>query len=319
MKGAHVPLEEGDTPQSAGERFLRDKKEKPADVHPKVAERLQSVEKGLRGYVDEIVENWGYEPWEQEERYRYKSYSLADKYRGDIETAYIDYMFEEDGIDKFREHFEEQVLPDILNRVKKEHERFGQKIGDFEIRKETKKGIQLRKDEKTFWVQKRWIRDDGTLTPAGQKAFEDAKTDTELKQERVEAKERWERGVKIPKPDYESDKAYGFDIHLDFYDIEQDRRHRIFIPKSVIQENGNIPSWILKQKFEEITSRYPQDRYGGYTMETPFKHDEAEENVASTDVQNSIKSLNIDKMPIYTIINNRIMVSNDGGNTFTTE
>ncbi len=40
----------------------------------------------------------------------------------------------------------------------------------FKINRETKKALNLSDGKVTFWVQRRWLRDDGTLTPAGEKA-----------------------------------------------------------------------------------------------------------------------------------------------------
>lgn len=45
------------------------------------------------------------------------------------------------------------------------------------IKKETAKAYQLEtEDGKLFWIQKRWMREDGTLTAAGEKAKAQAKT-----------------------------------------------------------------------------------------------------------------------------------------------
>lgn len=139
------------------------------------------------------------------------------------------------------------------------------------IEKSTAKAHLLKKDGKTFWVQKRWLKEDGTLTPAGQKAFEEAETDEEKTARKAKEKEDREKGVERPaKADWESEKAYGYDLDLDFYNLEQTQRHRIFIPKSVIQPNGNIPTWILEKKIAEIEETY-RNRGGFYIERHPFK------------------------------------------------
>ena len=46
----------------------------------------------------------------------------------------------------------------------------------FKIVQETKKALKLECENVTFWVQRRWLRDDGTLTPRGTAAFEAAKS-----------------------------------------------------------------------------------------------------------------------------------------------
>ena len=156
-------------------------------------------------------------------------------------------------------------------RTFKDRESAAKKDDGFKIERETKKALLLKKDGKTFWIQKRWMREDGSLTPSGQQAFKDAQTDEEKEKGKAEEKARWAEGVKLPKPSWESEKAYGFDVSLDFYDTEVTKRHRIFIPKSQIQKNGNIPSWLLKKKFEELSEAYPYQRYGGYHITShPF-------------------------------------------------
>lgn len=145
------------------------------------------------------------------------------------------------------------------------------KKADFEIEEERSKALKIKKDGKTFWIQKRWIKDDGTLSKSAQEAFENAPTDKQREKNKQEYIEQRKRGVPIPHPSWESDKAYGFDLDLSFSDLEKDRRHRIFIPKSVIQENGNIPTWILEKKVEELEEAYPFSRYGGFfIVKSPF-------------------------------------------------
>jgi len=48
-------------------------------------------------------------------------------------------------------------------------------IGSFLIKKETGKAFQIEEDGKVFWIQKKWMRDDGTLTAAGEKSRAAAK------------------------------------------------------------------------------------------------------------------------------------------------
>lgn len=245
MKGAKVPLEEGQSSKEAAEKFLSDKGRKP-----KAAPEAEKKEEA--------------KPEAKE----------ADK---------------DDG---------------------------------FKVERETTKAKLLRKGDKSFWVQKRWLREDGTLTPAGQKAYEEAETDSE-KQERQEKKKAdRERGVERPaKADWESDKAYGYDLDLDFYNIEKNRRHRIFIPKSVIQPNGNIPTWILEKKIEEIKDKYA-GMGGFYIDKHPFKghsfgfidlsHNDEEDANSENEKMKSSNSND----PIYSIDNYVLRVSTDNGETW---
>lgn len=39
-----------------------------------------------------------------------------------------------------------------------------------EIINQTKKALQLKEDGASYWIQRRWLRDDGSLTPKGEAA-----------------------------------------------------------------------------------------------------------------------------------------------------
>lgn len=141
------------------------------------------------------------------------------------------------------------------------------------IVRETKKALLIQFGGKEAWIQRRWMREDGTLTPAAEKSLQEAET-IEEKNKRKEAEaEQRKAGVVKPKADFESEKALGYDVLLDFYDREKTRRHRIFIPKSILQDNGNIPSWFLQKKFDEMDEVYPYQRFGGFNVEYhPFEN-----------------------------------------------
>lgn len=246
MKGAKVPLEEGQSSKEAAEKFLSDKGRKP-----KAAPEAEKKEEA--------------KPEAKE----------ADK---------------DDG---------------------------------FKVERETAKAKLLRKGDKSFWVQKRWLREDGTLTAAGQKAYEEAETDSDKQARQEKKKADRERGVERPaKADWESDKAYGYDLDLDFYNVEKNRRHRIFIPKSVIQPNGNIPTWILEKKIEEIKDKYA-GMGGFYIDKHPFKghsfgfidlsHNDEEDAKSENE---KMKSSNSANDPIYSIDNYVLRVSTDNGETW---
>lgn len=193
----------------------------------------------------------------------------------------------------------------------------------FKVERETAKAKLLRKGDKSFWIQKRWLREDGTLTAAGQKAYEEAETDSDKQARQEKKKADRERGVERPaKADWESDKAYGYDLDLDFYNVEKNRRHRIFIPKSVIQPNGNIPTWILEKKIEEIKDKYA-GMGGFYIDKHPFKghsfgfidlsHNDEEDANSENE---KAKSSNSAADPIYSIDNYVLRVSTDNGETW---
>ena len=249
MKGAKVPLEEGQSSKEAAERFLSDKGRKP------------------------------------------KAAPEAEK--------------------------KEEAKPEAKETAKD---------GGFKVERETAKAKLLRKGDKSFWIQKRWMREDGTLTAAGKKAYEEAETD-QAKQERQEKrKAERERGIARPeKADWESDKAYGYDLELEFPDTGRTRRHRVFIPKSVIQPNGNIPYWLMRKKMDEIDEHYS----GGYFItKHPFKDfdfgfDEEELLAKHPELKDLVKwgdkakSSNSVTDPIYSIDNYVLRVSSDNGETWT--
>ncbi|HIJ66821.1 MAG TPA: hypothetical protein HPP51_00860 [Planctomycetes bacterium] len=115
--------------------------------------------------------------------------------------------------------------------------------------KETKKALRLEKDGVRFWIQKRWIKDDGQLTPAGQKAFKEAK-DQQAYNESLQA---------LPGPvAWESDKAIGVDgfFLMARCDGEVDRvvRQRLFFPKSQITDS-QVKGWLLTAKINEATDK----------------------------------------------------------------
>lgn len=189
----------------------------------------------------------------------------------------------------------------------------------FTVERETKKAKLLRKGDKSFWIQKRWQREDGTLTKAGQKAYEEAKTDTQKQEEKQKAKEEREKGVKaIGKPDWESDKALGYDLSLKFPHTERRVRHRIFVPKSIIQENGNIPTWFIEKKTKEMIEEYTY-RNGDFWIENhPFEGSLGFYDLKDlSESDDKIKTNNSEsKKIIYTIVNNTLSVSIDNGYLF---
>lgn len=286
MKSQPVPLAEGDTPRDAAKRFLEEK--------GRTFKERDGGEKTEEPREEKIPD--------------ISQYSKKDLQR------LKDRNFE----------LYQKVVEKAARDSREGDERFAK--GGFELVKETTKAYQLQKSGKTFWIQKRWLKEDGSLHPAGQQAFEEAKTDEEKKQAKEEYIKRRKEGVKRPaKADWESDKAYGYDINLDFYDIEKDIRHRIFIPKSVIQPNGNIPTWLMEKKLEEIEEKYPHSKYGDFSIDRhPFEDysfgfkdwsrlgpsEDSEEPPSDNKAQNSAS------MVVYSVQNNILCKSCDNGETW---
>lgn len=130
----------------------------------------------------------------------------------------------------------------------------GDEDNGIKIIHETRKALLIQKDEKQAWIQRRWLRDDNTLTPAGVRAIESGQLISEI--ERVDNLRN--QGVELPKPDWQSEKAYGFDVTMKEYlasdeedDIPKFFKKRIFIPKSLVKDN-KISTTFLENKLNEI-------------------------------------------------------------------
>ena len=167
-----------------------------------------------------------------------------------------------------------------------EKSRKGLEAGGYELVKESLKAVLVKKGDKTVWLPRSTIRADGTLTDRGKAILENESSDNEKEEYREWVKERLGDGVKPPKPDWESAKAYGYDIYImdkgGFSDSE--RRVRVFIPKSVVKD-GKIPFWILEKKLEELGNKQitisPFD-YGPLANWLEYQIYKGDKKVAST-------------------------------------
>lgn len=121
----------------------------------------------------------------------------------------------------------------------------GNKAG-INIVKSTEKAHLLEKDGQKFWIQKRWLKEDGSLTPAGIKSFEEAKAATE---ERAKGTKYYEVASKITK---ETEKAVMIDVPVEIPNIEKTVSRGLWIPKSMLRE-GHAPEWFLQKKMDEIS------------------------------------------------------------------
>ena len=140
-----------------------------------------------------------------------------------------------------------QELGDKVEKVEvEEPKEVDKKEKDFTVKKETQKAVLLSKDGVEFWTPKRFYKD-GELTPAGKEIYENARslkdTTDELEKNGVEFESSWE-----------SEKAYGVDTYFEDYNGKI-KPVRVFIPKSQIMKNGNIPLWLFKKKIEELNEK----------------------------------------------------------------
>ena len=106
------------------------------------------------------------------------------------------------------------------------------------IKKETPKALLLEEEGKTFWIQKRWMQDNGTLTPAGEKA-------------RAEAEKNAMIGI-MGKIERETDRAILFDAFVE--NAAQCFGVKIWFPKSQIkicEGSIEVPAWLHSAKEAE--------------------------------------------------------------------
>lgn len=152
-------------------------------------------------------------------------------------------------IEQWREA-ERGIKQELGDKVKKvdveEPKEVDKKEKDFTVKKETQKAVLLSKDGVEFWTPKRFYKN-GELTPAGKEIYENARS---LKDTTDELEKN---GVEF-EPSWESEKAYGVDTYFEDYN-EKLKPVRVFIPKSQIMKNGNIPLWLFKKKIEELNEK----------------------------------------------------------------
>lgn len=145
------------------------------------------------------------------------------------------------------------------------------KIAGFDVSKETDKAFFLQKDGVSFWCPKSWIKKDGSLSKKAEIQFEIAQINQETKKDISLLKEK---GVNFEKS-WENENAIGVDVEIEFHDLEKDKKVRLFFPKKLLQENGNIPYWLYEQKLNELYDNMRNK--GGFTiMKTGFKTNERE-------------------------------------------
>lgn len=127
----------------------------------------------------------------------------------------------------------------------REHPRIGEQKMTSEltinITKETKKALYVElSDGRQGWIQRRWMRADGTLTPAGE---------ANLKSPAQIEEDRKPKFVTL-KVIRESEKAVlaRFDaIDILGNDLDVD----LWVPKSQLDSEGRAPCWLIEKKATE--------------------------------------------------------------------
>ncbi len=106
-------------------------------------------------------------------------------------------------------------------------------------------------DDVTFFVPKRWVRKDGTFTPAVQKNYEKRRVELNYRNERIPV-----------NPDWESEKCYGLDYRVTWCGPSSmrsrvfDKRMRVFVPKKAATEDGLIARWKLQSFVDDKFSDF---------------------------------------------------------------
>lgn len=127
------------------------------------------------------------------------------------------------------------------------------------IIKETEKAYLLEKEDKTvFWVQKRWLRKDGSLTDKGLEAGQNSKPPLS-KEEYKEKMNIVDVSEFISNPAKETEKALALNVTRECPHTDQFQNYLMWLPKSQIK-GGKIPKWLWDKKLEEM-----ENAPGGYS------------------------------------------------------
>jgi len=103
---------------------------------------------------------------------------------------------------------------------------------------ETKKALKIEVDGVQTWIQRRWLRADGTLTAAGQKAL-------------AEAAAPQVTGIVVSNVIRETEKAICIEVEYDLTSIEKIVKKNFWVPKSLVNDNV-IPVWFVNQKLDDL-------------------------------------------------------------------
>lgn len=267
VKGNHIPIKPGQNKEDAIREFLESKKDSTSKSESDLSK------KGIAG-IDFPSESPVYlnVPYSRKDEAK----AMGAKWDPDKKSWYIPAGVYNKEFSTYMKSLKEQSLAFSKAETKANRAQLADEIDKplqdgYKAIKETDKAYRLEKDGVQFWVPKKYVRADGSLTPGVHKAYDNAK---EMKQFRDADKERIakleENGVPF-KPSWESDKAVGVDVEVDWYDIEKDTKVRVFFPKSAINDKGNIPYWLVQKKLDEMYDNLDSEksRRGGYAIKIP--------------------------------------------------
>ncbi len=132
------------------------------------------------------------------------------------------------------------------------------------IIKETPKALKLETPEGVeFWIQRRWMRANGSLTPAGDAARIKAEDEAAESENLVTMPISWQ-----------NEKSIGIDYRAAFTlssSVDaRDRRVRAFVAKSAVEIDGDtarLPVWLERKARNEAMQReIKKGLHEGYTI-----------------------------------------------------
>lgn len=271
MNGTHV-LDDGDDREESATSFIKRKNEERAQ------KKIQKAVETSAEYVrEQIAKNYPAGEFKVEQHGKYFVVKGENVGGGSFKLENGEWI--DANPSKRRE---KEIKKQARNEESAKNAEKLQKQADYEVIEERPKALKLKKDGVEFWVKKSSIREDGNLKPAAIKEFEASKKgEGFLDKKKAENEERKQfkdylntNGVNYGSVSWESDKAIGIDIPVDWYDIEKTQRVRIFLPKSQLKE-GRAPWWLVQKKLIEMEKEldFKRSRLGGYSYDTPFTTD----------------------------------------------
>lgn len=123
-----------------------------------------------------------------------------------------------------------------------------------EVVKETDKALLIQdKDGREGWIQKRWRREDGTVST---ETFDKSHQEFKARKESRAAGVAWRNSFHQVAIARETEKAVAVEADVEIANLEKSTRRTLWIPKSVMKDGG-VPGWILDKKVQEMKSEFP--------------------------------------------------------------
>lgn len=124
-----------------------------------------------------------------------------------------------------------------------------------EIVRETEKAVLVKdKSGKEGWLQKRWLRPDGTVS---KDTFDKATSELKARNEEFQSARDFKNGFHEYGFVKETEKAVGLEVVGEIPNLETSFKRIIWIPKSVMRD-GKVPGWIIEKKIAEMKDAFPR-------------------------------------------------------------